>query len=102
MGGAVSKAVLPYGETTSTLEQAHHANKPEMEVLVSAGLSEQQVGALVRDALALRKLIRVKLADDNDLDQAELAVGELGVFFGALQTYADAQGCGEYAVLQQL
>ena len=44
----------------------------EREVLLDAGLNERQIAHLVRDATTLRKLVRVKIADDQDLDQAPL------------------------------
>jgi hypothetical protein len=100
--GQLSKAVLPYGETTSTLDQTHEENEPEKETLLAAGLSERQIAGLVRDAIATRKLVRVKIADDQDLDQAESAVQELSGFLRGLRSLADSMQQSEYALLQQL
>jgi len=100
--GQLSKAILPYGETTSTLEQAHSENLPEMQVLTDAGLTERQVRGLVHEATTCRKLVRVKIADDQDLDQAESAVQELRTFLTGLRSYADSKGESNFAVLQQL
>ena len=41
--GALSKAILPYGEETSTLEQFHAENRPELTVLTQKGLSRAEV-----------------------------------------------------------
>ena len=43
-GGALSKMLLPYGEETSTLEQAHTSNRAEYERLEELGLPEQRAG----------------------------------------------------------
>ena len=87
-GGALSKMLLPYGEETSTLEQAHTSNRAEYEQLEELGLPEQDARELVQKALAARSLVRVKVADDNDLEQMLLACGELRDFFGDLAAHA--------------
>ena len=41
--GALSKAILPYGEETSALEQFHAANRPELAVLEKRGVARAEV-----------------------------------------------------------
>jgi hypothetical protein len=100
--GQLSKAVLPYGETTSTLDQTHEENEPETQVLLDAGLTERQIAHLVRDATTLRKLVRVKIADDQDLDQAESAMHELKTFLAGLTSVSQSQQQSEWDLLQQI
>ena len=100
--GQLSKAVLPYGETTSTLDQTHEENEPETQVLLDAGITERQIAHLVRDATTLRKLVRVKIADDQDLDQAESAMHELKTFLTGLNSLSQSQRQSEWELLQQM
>ena len=101
-GGALSKMLLPYGEETSTLEQAHASNRAEYERLEELGLPEQRARELVDKALAARSLVRVKVADDNDLEQMLLACGELRDFFDDLEAHARQRGEGAFEVFATL
>jgi len=101
-GGALSKMLLPYGEETSTLEQAHASNRAEYERLEELGLPEQRARELVDKALAARSLVRVKVADDNDLEQMLLACGELRDFFDDLEAHARLKGEGAFGVFATL
>jgi len=101
-GGALSKMLLPYGEETSTLEQAHASNRAEYERLEELGLPEQRARELVDKALAARSLVRVKVADDNDLEQMLLACGELRDFFDDLEAHARREGMGAFEVFATL
>ena len=101
-GGALSKMLLPYGEETSTLEQAHTSNRAEYERLEELGLPEQRARELVDKALAARSLVRVKVADDNDLEQMLLACGELRDFFDDLEAHARREGAGAFEVFATL
>ena len=101
-GGALSKMLLPYGEETSTLEQAHESNRAEYERLEELGLPEQRARELVDKALAARSLVRVKVADDNDLEQMLLACGELRDFFDDLEAHARQKGEGAFDVFATL
>ena len=101
-GGALSKMLLPYGEETSTLEQAHTSNRAEYERLEELGLPEQRARELVDKALAARSLVRVKVADDNDLEQMLLACGELRDFFDDLEAHARREGMVAFDVFATL
>ena len=101
-GGALSKMLLPYGEETSTLEQAHASNRAEYERLEELGLPEQRARELVDKALAARSLVRVKVADDNDLEQMLLACGELRDLFDDLEAHARREGMGAFEVFATL
>ncbi|KAJ1460327.1 hypothetical protein M885DRAFT_510170 [Pelagophyceae sp. CCMP2097] len=100
--GALSKLLLPYGEETSTLEQAHSSNTAEYEKLEAFGVDRGKATRLVGLANATRALIRVKIADDNDVAQAHEACRELHTFFQALADIARAAGLSDYQVFEHL
>ncbi len=52
-------------------------------------LTERQIHYLVTGANDVRKLIRVKIADDNDLEQAREALKTTDKFFKALYKRAE-------------
>ena len=83
--GTLSRCVLPYDENTSTLDQANVANgPPAAEDLEKVDLEEEVLSKMRNGAVALRGLVRVKIADDNDLDLAALALQDVLVFFDKL------------------
>ena len=51
---------------------------------------------------ALRNLVRIKVADDNDLKAANLALQTCSDFFGGLTLAAAAQGIGDFDLLKTL
>jgi hypothetical protein len=55
---------------------------------------------LVAGANGVRKLIRVKIADDNDLEQARRALKSTDMFFKALYQRAKEAGITPYQLLQ--
>ena len=70
-------------------------------VLCCAGkLSERQIHYLVRGANGVRKLVRVKIADDNDLEQARKAVKETEDFFKALYAKAKEHNMKPFELLK--
>ena len=56
------------------------------------GLNLVQWSMLTLQADALRNLVRIKVADDNDLKAANLALQTCSDFFGGLTLAAAAQG----------
>ncbi|GMH57158.1 hypothetical protein TrLO_g9581 [Triparma laevis f. longispina] len=100
--GALSRCVLPYDENTSTLDQANVANGPALQSDLDKVDLEETVMTRMRDgAIALRGLVRVKIADDNDLDLAATALKDVVDFFDLLKK---ASGGGEegYKLLRTL
>ena len=106
--GALSRAVLRFDEQTSTLDQSNVAARrtalaPEAQALLSKGaMSSEQLSALTASATALRGFMRVKIADDADLDQAESALGDLDRFLSDLNDAARRNGQGSFGLLQQV
>ncbi len=56
---------------------------------------------LVAGANGVRKLVRVKIADDNDLEQARKALKSTDMFFKALYHRAKESNMTPYELLQQ-
>ena len=57
---------------------------------------------MVERANGLRALVRVKIADDADLDQAKTAVSEAHKFFDRLEKYAAKKEKGAFEILKSL
>ena len=63
-------------------------------------LTERQVHYLVAGANSVRKLVRIKIADDNDLDQARRALKTALDFFRRLQEVAGRSDLTAWNLLQ--
>jgi hypothetical protein len=107
--GAVSRWVMPYDDNTSTLDQAASSRRATQEketgdgqrfIKFAGGSAGKE--RLVSGAVALRHLVRVKLADDADLDQARQAVGHVSNFIHSLKRYAKATNEDVSHVLKDL
>eukprot|EP01035_Chromulina_nebulosa_P021378 gene21378-27695_t len=57
---------------------------------------------MLRGANSVRQLVRVKIADDNDLEQAIIALKTFVTFFKQLQIEADNNNISSYELLQKL
>ena len=83
--GTLSRYLLPFNNKTSVADQAANNNNEfgssELDGLLTYTLRRK----LVRDATDLRSLIRVKIADDADLDTARRAVIDTMEFFRLLK-----------------
>ena len=55
----------------------------------ASAVGPQKRAQLTRAATELRSMVRVKLADDQDIDQARAAVSELADFFSELDAHSD-------------
>ena len=86
--GKLSQMLLPYGEETSTLEQAHASNVAEYAELAKLGLPADAAARLAALAADTRKLVRCKIADDNDIKAARCALETCRDFFDALEQLA--------------
>jgi hypothetical protein len=65
--GALCRLVLPFGVETDAKDQANVADAP---IPSDCPVDGELIVTLRHEAIALRRLLRVKLADDNDLRQA--------------------------------
>ena len=101
--GAVSRAVLPFNTETSVKDQADTGDEiTEGAFGIGAQLGAHRWKRMVKDATAVRSLVRVKIADDADLDQAAAALNATVDFFDALAVKSQVEGKDEYELLQQL
>jgi hypothetical protein len=99
--GAMSRWILPYDNNTRIEDQCStpHSVVENMPEEFRGKLTERQVHYLVAGANGVRKLIRVKIADDNDLEQARKALKSTDMFFKALYHRAKEAGMKPYDLL---
>jgi len=91
--GAVSRAVLPFNTETSVADQADSAEKLSDGAFgIGAKLGAKRWKKMVKDATATRSLVRVKIADDADLDQAKQALTATLDFFEGLVKKSQNEG----------
>lgn len=105
--GALSRAVLPFDDQTSLADQSNLSNRRthslEAQNLLARGVvTEDDLQSLAVEAVSLRALLRVKIADDADLDQADAAVRSLLAFLTSLKQAAGASGQHPFELLQRL
>ena len=99
--GTLSRWLLPFDNQTSLQDQA--ATAPPLGSSELDGLmSTAQRRRLVKAAVQLRSLIRVKIADNADLEQAKTSVEAIDLFFGNLKRVAGVMGKQPFDLLQTL
>lgn len=93
--GALSRWLLPYDNNTSIADQASNFSSvvDHMPDYLRGKLTEKQVNYLVSGLNGVRQLIRVKIADDNDLAQARVSLQTAADFFRRL--ISEAEKCGD-------
>ena len=102
------QSLLPFNSETSASEQSSvDADQLRLAFLALKAKKLENFDAerhqrMVRDAVALRQLARVKLADDADLDMAQQAVEEAATFFQLLRVYAKKMKKTPYEILRDL
>ena len=94
---------MPFNTDTSVSNQAA---KQSLD-LVAGGLSEYDLSVdqrqrLVMEAINLRNLIRVKIADGADLDQASVSTNAIDCFMRSLFAAAESSGQKPLGLLQEL
>eukprot|EP00930_Biecheleria_cincta_P071791 TRINITY_DN59255_c0_g1_i1.p1 TRINITY_DN59255_c0_g1~~TRINITY_DN59255_c0_g1_i1.p1 ORF type:complete len:407 (+),score=79.94 TRINITY_DN59255_c0_g1_i1:55-1221(+) len=106
--GVLSRHLLPFDSNTDINDQS---NRRELSPRSAAAMREAGLGALtemeggaleqrmIEQAVSLRRLVRVKLADDADVAQAEQAIGQLAAFCEGLQSLALAMGRSPHELL---
>lgn len=99
--GALSRWLLPFDNNTRIESQCSTPQSvvESMPLEFRGKLTERQVHYLVAGANGVRQLVRVKIADDNDLQQARNAVKTIDVFFKALYARAKNGGMRPYDLL---
>lgn len=104
--GQLSRWLLPYDLETSVAEQRASTPgtvKVAMPDELAAQLSDRDVAYLVRGATGVRALVRVKIADDNDLNTARDALLTMATFFRRVSSEAARRGsgCTAFDILQE-
>lgn len=99
--------VLPFDDQTSLADQGNLGNRrthslEAQRLLAQGALDEATLLGLQRHAVALRQLLRVKISDDADLDQAAAALRELTGFLGGLDRAAAAARQPPFVFLRSL
>ena len=105
--GALSRAVLPFDDQTSLADQSNLSNRRthslEAQDLLRRGVvTEDALQEMASEAVSLRGLLRVKIADDADLDQADAAVRTLRSFLKGLHDAAAATQQQPFDLLRKL
>jgi hypothetical protein len=98
--GALSRWLLPYDHNTRIDEQSSNVRAvvESMPDFLKGKLTEKQVNYLVTGVNTVRKLVRIKIADDNDLEQARTALKIILAFFQRLTDEADQLHMSSYAL----
>ena len=91
--GAVFQALLAYADGS----EASTAGS-----VGATGLSDEEWAELAQGSDALRKLVRIKVQDDNDLKAANSALASCAEFFDNLHTYSTRRKKAETDVLTLL
>lgn len=99
--GTLSQWLLPFDNNTRLDGQAStpHSVVENMPEEFRGKLTERQVHYLVAGANGVRKLVRIKIADDNDLEQARAALVTTDKFFKLLYHVAEANNVTPYQLL---
>mmetsp|Transcript_1826 Transcript_1826/g.2882 ORF Transcript_1826/g.2882 Transcript_1826/m.2882 type:complete len:936 (-) Transcript_1826:39-2846(-) len=100
--GALSRWLLPYDSNTALTDQISSVSSvvQSMPDNIRGKLTEKQVHYLVSGVNGVRQLVRIKIADDNDLDQAKEALQTASVFLKRLQSEAQKCNMSAYELLQ--
>ena len=101
--GTLSRWLLPFDNNTRLDEQCStpHSVVENMPDEFRGKLTERQVHYLVAGANSVRKLVRIKIADDNDLEQARQALKTTTEFFKKLQEASEKSDLTPFQLLDQ-
>lgn len=101
--GALSRMLLPFDNDTSSNDQASSASLAPLGSQELDGLlSNEERMELVAHAVTLRRLIRVKVADCNDVEQAREGLKLTCSFLQALKRVASEEQRSMTSVLREL
>ena len=95
---------MPFDVNTSVADQAVQvgSGNPNDSNGTFSGIDDKKKSDLTHKMLALRSIIRIKVADDNDLAQALNALQDVDAFFRLLTTEAESVGKGRFELLETL
>ncbi|CAM9704371.1 unnamed protein product [Chrysoparadoxa australica] len=104
--GQLSRWLLPYDAETSVSSQIGSHPAAVLDALppeAAQCLTAKEVTYLIQGATGVRRLVRVKMADDADLATAKDALKTLATFFAKLSEEARRRGgnCSAYSVLEE-
>eukprot|EP00929_Paragymnodinium_shiwhaense_P005559 TRINITY_DN10772_c0_g1_i1.p1 TRINITY_DN10772_c0_g1~~TRINITY_DN10772_c0_g1_i1.p1 ORF type:complete len:443 (+),score=103.41 TRINITY_DN10772_c0_g1_i1:80-1330(+) len=99
--GALARLLLPFDLNTDAGYQANSAGSLGSSELAGL-LSEDERREMVGDAVSLRRLIRVKIADCADVQQAFAATDLLVTFLRGLKAAAEEQQTNTAVILRDL
>ena len=83
-------------------EEAQKHHEKLKANLAALGLESEEVSDILTSATLLRGLIRMKIADKNDIGTARFALAEMLHFFTTLRARAEAQNVEDWDVFCQL
>jgi hypothetical protein len=100
--GTLSRWLLPYDNNTRIDEQCStpHSVVEHIPEALKGKITERQIHYLVAGANSVRKLVRIKIADDNDLDQARQALKTAVDFFRRLSEDSTKHNITSWELLQ--
>jgi hypothetical protein len=81
--GTLSRWILPYDHNTRIDEQSSTLPSvlETIPEFIQGKISDEKIHYLVTEINHVRRLVRVKIADDNDLEQAKTALKTIVKFF---------------------
>jgi len=101
--GQLLRVVLPFDENTSSNDQAAGSRtSPAAASAILAALDPGAVEELRSRAVSLRRLLRVKMADEADLLQAVAAAELLKKFVGNVEGLAASRGVSPVSIVRGL
>ena len=102
--GAMMRVIMPQKDTVSKNQGGKKGEDREViaAALKAMGLPDAEVEETLTTATMLRSLLRMKIADKNDIGTARGALTELQSFFTALTEHATSTGQADWDVFQQL
>ena len=97
------RVIMPQKETVSKNQGANKADQVAIRAsLGELGLEQTEVDDVLFAATLLRSLVRMKIADKNDIGTARCAIVELQMFFSDLKKRSVDMSSTEWAVFQRL
>lgn len=94
--GALLGRVLPFTEETSPNDQS------KVDKSIDSKCDIPEMKALRASAIAIRSMIRVKMADENDFKQAEDVMKQLVSFLAAVELRSSTSNLTSMEVLSSL
>tara|TARA_A100001035_G_C27677131_1_gene451212 strand:- start:325 stop:867 length:543 start_codon:yes stop_codon:yes gene_type:complete len=96
------RAILPFDESTSSHDQSKVTSPNRKAEALLSQLDNNKVDVLREQAVGLRKVIRIKMADEADLQQAIAATDMLRTFCGDVDSFTSQTGQTAIAVIAKL